>query len=136
MRIEVFRPTCNLDTVRDGRGGIFTWLPKEPILEFNMVVISPGKIRGLHYHEHFVEYMLIVSGQGVVVTKDDPWDKNCSEEFLMLSKGMCIRTPIGVVHTIYAISELTGVAMLTNPWDESDPPIVQVEPLPHQVDEQ
>lgn len=97
-----------------------------------MVVIRPGKVRGLHYHEHFVEYMLIVSGQGVLVTKDDPWDDDCPEEFIMLSKGMCTRAPKGVVHTIYAISELTGVAMLTNPWDESDPPIVQVEPLPHQ----
>jgi mannose-6-phosphate isomerase-like protein (cupin superfamily) len=136
MKIEIFRPTCNLDTVRDGRGGIFTWLPKEPIVEFNMVVIRPGKVRGLHYHEHFVEYMLIVSGQGVMVTKDDAEDKDCPEEILMLSKGMCTRTPVGVLHTVYAINELTGVAMLTKPWHESIPPIVQVEPLPHQKEDQ
>ena len=37
---------CNLDTVRDGRGGIFTWIPDEPIVEFNMLYFQPGKTRG------------------------------------------------------------------------------------------
>ena len=37
MSIEVIQPFCNLETVKDGRGGIFTWLPKEPIVEFNLL---------------------------------------------------------------------------------------------------
>jgi mannose-6-phosphate isomerase-like protein (cupin superfamily) len=130
MKIEVLRPECNLDTVRDGRGGIFTWVPPEPIVEFNLIYIRPGKIRGLHYHEHFVEYLLVVDGTGVLVTRDDPYDPECQEEFIHLNSGVCTRTPKGVVHTVYAISELTVVAMLTKQWDASDPPIVQVGPLP------
>ena len=35
MKIEEVLPSCNLDTVRDGRGGIFTFIPKDPIVEFN-----------------------------------------------------------------------------------------------------
>jgi mannose-6-phosphate isomerase-like protein (cupin superfamily) len=131
MRIEVLRPTCNLDTVRDGRGGIFTWVPPEPIVEFNLVHIRPGKVRGMHYHEHFVEYLLVVAGTGVLITKDDHRDPDCPEEFVHLNPGTCTRTPIGVVHTVQAVSDLSFIAMLTKKWDDSHPPIVQVGTLPH-----
>ncbi|WP_040792371.1 cupin domain-containing protein [Nocardia paucivorans] len=134
MKVEVLKPSCNLDTVRDGRGGIFTWVPPEPLLEFNLIYMHPGKVRGLHYHPHFVEYLLFVAGEGVLVTKDDHTDPNCPEEFIHVSKGICTRTPIGVMHTVYSITSLTFVAMLTKPWDECDPPIVQVEPLPHTLE--
>ena len=45
MKIEEILPSCNLDTVRDGRGGIFTFIPKDPIVEFNynMIKIDPKK---------------------------------------------------------------------------------------------
>ncbi|WP_280296219.1 cupin domain-containing protein [Nocardia abscessus] len=134
MKVEVLTPSCNLDTVRDGRGGIFTWVPPEPLLEFNLIYMHPGKVRGLHYHPHFVEYLLFVEGNGVLVTKDDHEDPNCPEEFIHVGKGICTRTPIGVMHTVYSITPLTFVAMLTKPWDECDPPIVQVAPLPHTVE--
>lgn len=135
MKIEVLTPSCNLSTVRDGRGGIFTWLPPEPLLEFNLIYSNPGKVRGLHYHPEFVEYLLFVAGEGVLVTKDDPWDPDCPEEFIHVSKGIATRTPMGVMHTVWAITPLTFVAMLTKPWDECDSPIIQVEPLPHTLEE-
>ncbi|MBX2798829.1 MAG: hypothetical protein KTR31_14230 [Myxococcales bacterium] len=135
MKVEILRPSCNLSTVRDGRGGIFTWIPPEPIVEWNLIYLHPNKVRGMHYHPHFIEYLLIVQGEGVLVSKDDPDDPDCAEETLHVSKGMCTRTPIGVMHTVYAITELSFVAMLTRQWDHSDPPIVQVEPLPHTLTE-
>ena len=58
MSIKVIQPFCNLETVKDGRGGIFTWLPEEPIVEFNLLFFKPGKTRGFHYHPHFIEYLL------------------------------------------------------------------------------
>jgi mannose-6-phosphate isomerase-like protein (cupin superfamily) len=134
MKIDVLQPTCNLDTVRDGRGGIFTWVPPEPILEFNMLHLYPGKVRGLHYHPHFVEYLLFVEGSGVLITKDDAEDPDCKEEFIHVSRGVCTRTPAGVMHAVHAISSLTFIAMLTKPWDTCDPPLVQVEPLPHTLE--
>ena len=102
-KVEIFRPTCNLDTVRDGRGGIFTWVPPEPIVEFNMLYFRPGKSRGYHYHPHFIEYLLIVDGSGVLVTREDPNDPDC-EEFVHLSKGICTRTEKNVYHAVHAIS--------------------------------
>ena len=125
-KVEILNPQCNLETVRDGRGGIFTWIPDEPLVEFNMLYFQPGKTRGFHYHPHFIEYSLVVSGSGVLVTRDDPHDKE-SESFIHLSKGICIRTEQNVFHTVYAITEMTIIAMLTKRWDDCDPPIVRID---------
>ena len=45
MTVQILKPDCNLETIRDGRGGIFTWIPKEPIVEFNMLYFNPGKVK-------------------------------------------------------------------------------------------
>lgn len=63
-RVEVVRPTMNLATVRDGRGGIWTYLPAEPIVEYNLIVSKSGAMRGMHWHPCFTEYLLVVSGSG------------------------------------------------------------------------
>lgn len=121
MKIERLTPSCNLSTIRDGRGGIFTFIPKDPIVEFNHLFIKSGKVRGHHYHPEFDEYFLLVSGEAVVVTKDSSSSK---EEFIFLSKGQGICTPKGTPHAVYAISDCEAVAMLTKKWDESIPPII------------
>jgi mannose-6-phosphate isomerase-like protein (cupin superfamily) len=127
-KLEVFYPTCNLSTVRDGRGGILTWVPPEPILEFNLIYYNPGTFRGLHYHPEFVEYLLIVDGSGVLVSPEDS-PKAQDERVLHLSKGICVRMPPGVIHTVYPIAPMTGVAMLTRKWDDCEVPAVRVEEL-------
>ncbi|WP_198670801.1 hypothetical protein [Oceanicella sp. SM1341] len=127
--LRILRPGCNLDTVRDGRGVILTFLPEEPLQEFNIVHFRPGCVRGMHYHEHFVEYSLAVAGEGMFVYREDP-DDGGSERSFFVSRGFCVRIPVGVVHTIYSVSELTMVASLSRRWDESDPPIVQVGIVP------
>ena len=50
MAIEILKPDCNLETIKDGRGGIFTWIPKEPIVEFNMLYFNAGKNGEFHTH--------------------------------------------------------------------------------------
>lgn len=121
-KMEIFFPTCNVDTVKDGRGGIFTWVPQDKIVEFNLLYFTPGATRGNHYHPEFVEYSLIVEGQGIVVTRDGQEGK---ERIIHLSKGSCVRTPKGVTHVIYAITNLTVIALLTKPWDDCKVPIVR-----------
>ena len=69
MTIERIDPTCNLDTVKDGRGAIFTFIPKDPIMEFNLNIVKAGKVRGNHHHPEFDEYYLLTSGEGVLVWK-------------------------------------------------------------------
>lgn len=123
MKIKILKPSCNLDTVRDGRGGIFTWVPEDKLAEFNMLYFLPGKTRGNHYHPEFHEYFLVVEGQGVMVTKES---EDAPEEVIHMSKGMCTRAPMGVAHAFYAITPVTAIAMLTKPWDECHPPIVRV----------
>ena len=50
MRMKSFKPTCNLNTIRDGRGAIFTFVPDAPILEWTHQFIKAGKVRGNHCH--------------------------------------------------------------------------------------
>ena len=125
-RVEILQPSCNIVTVQDGRGGIFTWLPREPVLEFNMLYFQPGKTRGNHFHPEFNEYFLVVEGSGVIV-----WKVNVSDpdNIIHMSKGTCVRTPIGVAHAFYAITPVTAIAMLTKEWDKCDPPIRHLQVL-------
>ena len=127
--LRILRPQCNLDTIRDGRGQISTYLPDEKLEEFNIVFFHAGMVRGMHYHPHFVEYSLCVDGEGMFVYQLDPDDEN-SEMSLPISKGICFRIPQGVIHTIYSVTELTMVACLSKRWDDSHPPIVQVGETP------
>ena len=124
MKIERLFPTANLDTVRDGRGGIFTFIPKDPIVEFNFNYIKAGKIRGNHYHPEFDEYFLITKGEGILVTHEF---EQSSEDFIFLSKGQCTYTPKGTRHVFIAITDCIAVAMLTKKWDDCENPIVHVD---------
>ena len=118
--IEILTPSCNLTTIQDGRGGIFTWIPKEPLLEFNMLYFKPGKVRGNHCHPEFIEYFLVVEGQGVMITRDH----DGKEISYHASKGTCFRTPPNTSHAFHAITNTTCVAMLTKPWDLCKKPII------------
>lgn len=122
MPLEIFYPTCNIETVRDGRGGVFTWVPKDKIVEFNMLYFLPGKTRGNHYHPEFVEYFLIVEGSGVMVTRDT---KDSPERIIHMSRGMCTRAPKGTPHAFYAVTPLTAISLLSKEWDKCDPPIIR-----------
>ena len=122
--IEVFESSCNITTVQDGRGAIFTWLPKEPIVEFNLLYFLPNKIRGNHFHPEFIEYFLIVEGSVVMVTKDPETGKEVN---MLASKGICFRTPANTPHAVHAITDATCVSLLTKPWDDCQKPIIYEE---------
>ena len=65
MKVERITPSCNLDTVKDGRGAIFTFIPKDPIIELNLNIVKSVKILVNHHHPEFDEYYLLTSGEGV-----------------------------------------------------------------------
>ena len=130
--IEVISASCNIATVQDGRGAIFTWVPKEPILEFNMLYFLPNKIRGNHYHPEFFEYFLVVEGTVVMVTKDP----DTGEEINMhASRGTCFRTPPNTPHAVHAVTQAICIAMLTKPWDSCESPIIQEQVLRANLDQ-
>jgi mannose-6-phosphate isomerase-like protein (cupin superfamily) len=120
-KFKLIKPSCNLQTVFDGRGGIFTWVPKDAIKEFNMLYFKPGASRGNHWHPEFVEYFLIVDGQGAMVAKDI---QTKEKGVFHMSKGQCSRAEPGIAHAFHAITPVTAVAMLSKPWDECDKPII------------
>lgn len=119
--IEVLTASCNISTVQDGRGAIFTWLPDLPIVEFNMVYFLPNKIRGNHFHPEFVEFFLVVDGTVVMVTKDRETGKDVN---MQAGRGVCFRTPPNTPHAVHAVTSALCISMLTKPWGKCDRPIV------------
>jgi dTDP-4-dehydrorhamnose 3,5-epimerase-like enzyme len=124
MAMRKLEPECNLETVRDGRGGIFTYYPEDaPIVEWNLLFTRAGHARGFHFHKEFHEYVLITAGHGTYVELCD----DGSERFFKVAAGDCLSFPIGTAHTIYAISDMRMVAMLTKRWNDCDEPITRID---------
>lgn len=114
-----FEPRVYVDTLKDGRGGIFNWVPEHTIKEFNFLFWNKGAERGDHYHPHFHEYMLLTSGEGVSISGEKE-----NQKTIYMSKGSCIYVPKGVVHVFHAITDCTAVSFLSEQWDLCDPSIV------------
>ena len=86
MKIKRFEPSCNLVTLKDGRGSIYQWVPDKPIMEWTHQTIIKGKLRGNHYHPEFDEYILLVSGQGAIIEKGE------KEDHFLRSLKACVST--------------------------------------------
>lgn len=121
MAIEVVKAVCNLNTIKDGRGAIFSFIPDDPILEWTYQIIKSGKIRGNHYHPEFDEYILLVEGSGVEVERDS---ETGEELFVPMAPGTCIYIPRGTSHVFMAITDCRSVSFLTKQWKECNEPIV------------
>jgi dTDP-4-dehydrorhamnose 3,5-epimerase-like enzyme len=119
--IELLDASCNISTIKDGRGGIFSWVPEDDIKEWTMLYFTSNKIRGNHYHPEFTEYFLIVSGTVVLVTRDLETGKDIN---MIMGSGMCFRTPPGIPHTVYAVTDAVCISFLTKPWDSCKNPII------------
>ena len=124
--IELLPGNCNPETVSDGRGGIFSWVPEDDIKDFAFLFFNPGKIRGNHFHPEFVEYFLVVDGAVLVSTIDANTNQLISK---IAGVGTCFRTPIGVSHAVQAIVASKCISFLTKPWDECSQPIIYTEVL-------
>ena len=120
--IEILEASCNIKTVQDGRGAIFTFLPEQPILEFNLVYFQPNKIRGNHYHPEFTEYFLVVSGIVVMVTKDPKTGKEINTH---AGSGTCFCIPPNIPHAVHAVVQSVCISCLTKPWDDCSQPIIR-----------
>ena len=119
--IEKFIPNCNLNTIKDGRGAVFSYVPDAPIVEWTHQFINKGKIRGNHCHPEFDEYILLVSGEGVEVEKNQ---ETGEENYVYLAKGECVYIPRNIYHVFMAITDCESVSFLTKKWDDCDQPIV------------
>lgn len=125
--IELIAPDCNLSTIKDGRGGIFSWVPDEPIMEWSLLYFNANKVRGNHYHPEFTEYFLIADGAVVLVTKDPVTGGDVN---ILLGKGSCFKTPPHTAHAVHAIQPSICVSFLTKPWSQCSDPIVFEDIIP------
>lgn len=125
--IEIIRASCNPTTVQDGRGAIFTWLPEEDIVEFNLLYFHPNKIRGNHYHPEFTEYFLVVEGAVIMVTKDPETGKEIN---MHAGPGVCFRTPPNTPHAVHALVQSKCISLLSKKWDECKKPIIYEDLIP------
>jgi mannose-6-phosphate isomerase-like protein (cupin superfamily) len=117
-------PECNLSTVKDGRGVIFSFSPvnfDKPIKEWTLLYLNAGMLRGKHCHPEFDEYLMVVSGTAVETFINNKGD----EDFFKLSEGDCVYIPAFICHTLTAITDVKAVAFLTKRWDDCGQPIIQ-----------
>ena len=121
MKIKVVQPQCNLNTIKDGRGAIYSYVPDQPIVEWTHQYIKAGKIRGNHCHPEFDEYIMLVEGHGVEVEKEIESGK---EHFISMSEGTCFYIPKGTYHVFMAVTDCKSVSFLTKAWDDCKDPII------------
>jgi quercetin dioxygenase-like cupin family protein len=123
MAIRRMGYECNPMTLRDGRGGIFTYYPEDPIVEWNLLFTRAGESRGFHYHKEFDEYVLITSGHGTYLGLES----DGSESVYKVAAGDCVHFPSGTPHTLYAITDMRMVALLTKRWNDCAEPLTRID---------
>ena len=123
MAIQRLPSECNPVTLKDGRGGIFTYYPNDPIVEWNLLFTKAGECRGFHFHKEFDEYVLITSGPGTYLGLED----DGTESVHKVAAGDCVYFPIGTAHTLYAITDMRMVALLTKRGDDCEEPLTRID---------
>jgi hypothetical protein len=119
--IEILAPICNPETLSDGRGAIFSWIPDQDIKEYTLLFFNKDKIRGNHYHPEFIEYFLVIDGVISLTTTDPLTGTNIST---IGGAGFCFKTPKLIPHMVRAITEAKCLSLITKPWDTCDNPII------------
>lgn len=121
---EIINPTCNILTVKDQRGAIWTYKLNNSYKELNHLFFKPLAVRGFHKHDFFDEIFMVTEGNGVLQYKDS---ETGEIGIIQLSVGTCVLNPKGVAHVVYASNEMRAIALLTEYWDDCNPPITRVE---------
>lgn len=123
MNIIKLVPSINPNTLKDGRGGIYTFLPiTDLIAEWSYIVTLKGSERGHHYHKEFDEYIMFMEGEGAYLELQ----KNETEEVIPISAGECIFIPKLTPHTFIPTADCKMLALITKPWDTCKEPIIKI----------
>ena len=122
MRMKILKPSVNGSTLEDGRGGIFTYFPKQgAIEEWSYIVTYKGVDRGHHYHKEFDEYIMLIQGHGCYIEKLP----DGKEEFHLVGSGDCLYIPANVSHTFKPLEDCKMIALLNKKWDDCKVPITR-----------
>ena len=104
MKIKRFEPSCNLVTLKDGRGSIYQWVPDKPIMEWTHQTIIKGKLRGNHYHPEQIQTCLLISGTYLSITKDLNKTNSVIESRLINAGDLSIIYP-NIDHTMVFLED-------------------------------
>jgi mannose-6-phosphate isomerase-like protein (cupin superfamily) len=118
-KIKKLDPSININTITDGRGGIFTYFPEgSDIQEWNYITTTKGTKRGDHYHPEFNEYIMFVMGHGVYVEKNNEGE----QDFTLVGPGECVFIPKNTIHTFLPLEDCRMIALLDKKWDDCEVP--------------
>jgi len=117
-KIQILNPDIGEKGI-DERGAIFSYIPKDAIVEFVYIHSKPTGIRGKHFHKHFDEYIIMVNGEGIYY---EPLN-NGTERKILVGAGQTIYIPKLTPHTFYALTECKSVSLLTAKWNDFTDPI-------------
>jgi mannose-6-phosphate isomerase-like protein (cupin superfamily) len=120
-KIQLLTPDIN-DKAVDARGAIYSYVPKDAIVEFCYIVTNLGSTRGHHYHKEFDEYIMLVEGEGIYLELLD--DKTVRK--IVMGPGQTIYLPRLTPHTFVPLTACKSVSFLTKPWNDCDEPITGV----------
>ena len=114
MRMKILNPDVNSCSLKDGRGGIFTYFPEnEPIKEWSYIVTHKGSDRGHHHHKEFDEYIMFVEGHGCYIER-----LSGNEYFHLVGPGNCLYIPAFVDHTFKPLEDCKMIALITKKWND------------------
>ena len=117
-KIKIMTPDIGEKAV-DERGGIFSYIPDDPIVEFVYIHTKPMVTRGKHYHKHFDEYIMITDGDGIYYEALE----DGSDRPILVSAGVTIHIPKYTPHTFFPLTEVKAVSFLTAKFNDVEEPI-------------
>lgn len=122
-KIQILTPDIN-DLAVDHRGAIYSYVPKDNIVEFVYINTKQGVTRGDHYHEEFDEYIMLVDGEGIYVELLEDGTKRK----IVMAAGQTIYIPRLTPHTFIPLTDCKSVSFLTKTWNSCDKPITSIKP--------
>lgn len=122
-KIQLLTPDIS-DLAVDHRGAIYSYVPKDKIVEFVYIDTKQGVTRGDHYHEEFDEYIMLVHGEGIYVELLENGDKRK----IIMAPGQTIYIPKLTPHTFIPLTDCKSISLLTKTWNECARPITSIKP--------
>lgn len=118
-------PVVQSEPQEPSRGSILTFIPSSPILEWNLIDTRAGCERGFHLHEHFDEYITVISGAGIYTVGLDGLGSEVTR--VKVSWGDTLLFRAGTPHALHAVTDVRMVALLTRRWGDVDPAATRVD---------
>lgn len=110
------------DLAIDNRGAIYSFVPKDPIVEFCYQFTNKNATRGFHYHEEYDEYVMLVDGEWIYTEYLD----NGETRKIVMGPGQTIYIPRLAPHSFVPLTDCKSVSFLTKKWNDCTKPLTPI----------